>query len=124
MIYFIEGINVNIGNRLLTEHCALTVDASQDAIITNSHTTDNIEILVLQGRPINEPISQQGPFVMNTQQELRQAFSDYQKTQFGGWPWPQDAMSFPREKGRFALINGKEFTPPIIDDTVETTPDL
>ena len=68
-------------------------------------------MLLLQGRPIEEPIAQHGPFVMNTQAEIRQAFNDYQKTQFGGWPWPQDAMVFPREKGRFALFDRKEEVP-------------
>ena len=60
---------------------------------------------------------QHGPFVMNTRAEIQQAFLDYQATQFGGWPWPQDAMIFPREKGRFALLYGKETTPPVnVDD--------
>jgi hypothetical protein len=49
---------------------------------------------------------------MNTRAEINQAFSDYQETQFGGWPWPDDAMVFPRDKGRFALVNGKETRPP------------
>ena len=57
---------------------------------------------MLQGRPIGEPIAQQGPFVMNTRAELVQAFSDYQRTRFGGWPWPSDDPVHTREEGRFA----------------------
>ena len=68
--------------------------------------------LCLQGKPINEPVAQHGPFVMNSKQEIMQAFSDYQETQFGGWPWPEDAVVFPRDKGRFALVDGKEEQPP------------
>ena len=34
------------------------------------------------------------------------------RTQFGGWPWNEDAVIFPRDKGRFALFNGKESLPP------------
>ena len=39
---------------------------------------------------------------MNTRAEIQQAFSDYQKTQFGGWDWPQEEVVFPRSQGRFA----------------------
>ena len=60
------------------------------------------EILVLQGKPIGEPVAQHGPFVVNTRAEIQQAFADYQRTQFGGWPWPKDDPVHPRDEGRFA----------------------
>jgi quercetin 2,3-dioxygenase len=61
-----------------------------------------VEILLLQGRPIAEPVAQHGPFVMNTRSELEQAFDDYRRTQFGGWPFAEDAPVHPRTQGRFA----------------------
>ena len=60
------------------------------------------EALVLQGRPIAEPVAQYGPFVMNDEAGIRQAFTDYRRTGFGGWPWPTDDPVHPREAGRFA----------------------
>ena len=61
-----------------------------------------VELLLLQGRPIGEPVVQHGPFVMNTAREIQQAFADYQRTRFGGWPWPTEAPVHPRGEGRFA----------------------
>ena len=60
------------------------------------------EVLVLQGRPIGEPVVQYGPFVMNDRAGIEQALVDYQATGFGGWPWPTDDHVHPRDAGRFA----------------------
>lgn len=63
---------------------------------------EGADLLLLQGRPIGEPVVSQGPFVMNTREQIQQAFSDYQRTRFGGWPWKGSDPVHPREEGRFA----------------------
>jgi len=57
---------------------------------------------VLQGRPIGEPVVQRGPFVMNSEAEIRRAIADYQRTEFGGWPWPDDGPVHGPDPVRFA----------------------
>ena len=62
-----------------------------------------LEVLLLQGRPIGEPVSRRGPFVMNTPDEIREAYDDYRRTGFGGWPWDADGPVHEVTRGRFAL---------------------
>ena len=70
---------------------------------------DECHLLLLQGRPINEPVVQRGPFVMNTQEEIAAAYRDYRKDQFGGWPWDRNDPVHPRRRGRFATFpDGRE----------------
>lgn len=112
-IYFFEGTDVSIDGKDIPPKSAVEMDAGSKAKISVPSSTEAaVLLLVLQGRPIGEPVAQHGPFVMNTREEIMQAFSDYQRTQFGGWPWPEDAMVFPKDKGRFALLNGTETRPP------------
>jgi hypothetical protein len=67
------------------------------------------QVLMLQGRPIGEPVAQYGPFVMNEQREIAEAFDDYRRTGFGGWPWSRDDPVHEPARGRFARhADGRE----------------
>ncbi len=99
-IYFFQGQSVLIGGRKLSQHAAVWLQPDVDVSLESG--ADTAEFLLLQGRPINEPVAQYGPFVMNSREEIQQAFVDYRSTGFGGWPWPSDDPVHPRTGGRFA----------------------
>lgn len=107
-LYFYEGNGLKVGDQTIDKYCAVEVEADMEIALENvvsaGSTTQNTDasILVLQGKPIGEPVIQYGPFVMNTKEEINQAFEDYHKTQFGGWPWPKYDQVHDRNKGRFA----------------------
>eukprot|EP00467_Chlorarachnion_reptans_P019838 CAMPEP_0114500284 /NCGR_PEP_ID=MMETSP0109-20121206/7878_1 /TAXON_ID=29199 /ORGANISM="Chlorarachnion reptans, Strain CCCM449" /LENGTH=348 /DNA_ID=CAMNT_0001677927 /DNA_START=167 /DNA_END=1213 /DNA_ORIENTATION=+ len=111
--YFIEGKQLEIESQEIEPKSRIDVNAGLPVEIKVSDKAQrSSELLMLQGKPIGEPVAQHGPFVMNTQQEIMQAFTDYQRTRFGGWPWPEDAMVFSRDKGRFSKKGKKVEYPP------------
>ena len=61
-----------------------TLSASADAVIEGPSST--LDVLLLGGLPIGEPVAWYGPFVMNTHTELAQAFSDYKQGRLGQIP--------------------------------------
>jgi len=100
-IYFFRGDTLNIEGNAIASQVSAEVRCTEPAVIINGASES--ELLVLQARPIAEPVVQHGPFVMNTDAEIRQAFTDYRSTQFGGWPWPRHDNVHSRDAGRFAL---------------------
>jgi redox-sensitive bicupin YhaK (pirin superfamily) len=108
-IYFFSGKSLKLGGSVIAEHTGADVDGSAPLELVAQGPA---EVLILQGRPIGEPIARNGPFVMNTQSEIRQAYADYRATRFGGWPWETPAPVHGRDPARFArLINGKSERP-------------
>ena len=99
-LYFYRGSTINIaGIKIQSYH---SVDLMADQQVTIENGEKDSFLLLLQGKPINEQVVQHGPFVMNSGVEIQQAFNDYHKTQFGGWPWSRYDNVHSREIGRFA----------------------
>ena len=99
-LYFFKGSTINIDGSNIDPNCAVQLRPDLDVKLENG--AEESQLLLLQGKPINEPVVQYGPFVMNTDQEIQEAMIDYRRNQFGGWPWPASDFVHPREKGRFA----------------------
>ena len=111
MLYFYDGDRLSLDGQALPPLHSARLDA-QAVRVLNAGTTA-ARLLLLQGLPIREPVAQHGPFVMNTREELMQAFTDYQKDQFGGWPWPR-ADQVHGQRGRFArYADGREEEPAV-----------
>lgn len=100
MLYFYNGESMIINGKTIREHAALHLDPAQEVKVSAGKT--NVNLLLLQGIPINEPVQQYGPFVMNSMDEIEQAFNDFRNTQFGGWPWDRSDPVHGAEKKRFA----------------------
>ena len=107
MLYVFEGATLRVAEREVTRDTGVAVAA--DTKIELSAGPDAVEALMLQGRPIDEPVARYGPFVMNDRAGIEQAIGDYQRNAFGGWPWPSDDPVHPADQGRFARhADGRE----------------
>lgn len=110
-LYIHRGAGVEVASTAVPGKHRVEVDGAGALVVVAG--PEDTEILLLQARPIGEPVAKRGPFVMNTQDEIRQAYADYQSTQFGGWPWKANDPVHEREKGRFARhIDGRFEEPP------------
>ena len=77
----IEGnVMVNGTEDVPLDHFALFTNEGETFTVKAS---ENSIVLILSGEPIKEPIASHGPFVMNTRQEIMQAFEDYENGKFG-----------------------------------------
>ena len=56
---------------------------SADGIVITADSSEDTKVILITGRPLGEPIVQYGPFVMNSQQKIMQAVTDFQSGKFG-----------------------------------------
>jgi redox-sensitive bicupin YhaK (pirin superfamily) len=104
VVYLFDGSGQTLAD---TNGESERIDGSTGAVVEASGPTTltadgHVELLVMQARPIGEPVAMQGPFVMNTRDEIVEAFSDYRRTQFGGWPWDRPDPTHGHSPTRFA----------------------
>ncbi len=106
-LFYYNGTTITIDDVNIHADHLIELKADEDIEIQNGAASSYF--LILEGKPTNEPVVKHGPFVMNTEQEIRDAMREYGKTQFGGWPWAEVEVVHPKEKGRFALhSDGRE----------------
>lgn len=108
-LYFYRGDELTVDQTIIPSYQAVHMERASRIHLQNG--MEESFILLLQGRPIEETVIQYGPFVMNSKEEIQDAFEDFRRTQFGGWPWPRPDQVHDRGRGRFAkYADGREET--------------
>ena len=97
---YYDGV-VRIEGKELRKKMYMFLSADEPSKVSNE-SDSVVKLLLLESEPIDEPILAYGPFVMTTKEEIRQAYNDYQETQFGGWPFPEQEVAHDKDLGRFA----------------------
>ncbi len=100
VLYYFRGDGLTIDAAAIPSRHAIELRADVPASLAAG--ASGAELLMLQGRPISEPVVKHGPFVMTTREEIADAYADYQRTRFGGWPWPSDDPVHAADQTRFA----------------------
>ncbi len=109
MLYHFVGDDLSINTEVSHGKLCFLIDHEQDLVVTSK---SGGEILLLDACPIEEPVVQHGPFVMNTREEIMKTFNDYQATQFGGWSWERTDMVHGAKIERFAKYPNGNITKP------------
>ena len=98
-LYVYEG-TVELGGKAFVGPIGLVLRS--DRLVEVTAGPNGAAAVVLQGRPIAEPVVMGGAFVMNDQREIQEAYRDHRNGRFGSWLWRGDAPVHPRSAGRFA----------------------
>lgn len=99
-LYYYYGETINIEGTEISSSNRVKLQGDETIVIKNG--AGESHLFLLEGEPINEPVAVYGPFVMNTMEEIREAYADYKETGFGGWPWERKDPVHSSEAVRFA----------------------
>ena len=99
-LYQYKG-SAEINGQAFEEGTGVFIEEHEKLTIINCSESP-VYFILMQGKPIGEPVAKYGPFVMNTSQEIEQVIQNYRRTEFGGWPWPTAEHVHDAGRGRFA----------------------
>lgn len=116
VLYFFVGKTLTVrGAETYDVGHALQLQPDADVEVTAGD--EAVELLLLGGRPLGEPVVQHGPFVMNSQEEILRTFEEYRRTEFGGWKAESNGPVHALTSGRFARhADGRHETPLPVPD--------
>jgi len=83
LLYTLEG-EIKLGKTVtIKPHCTAVLSKNEEIVQFENSSGSEARFLLISGQPLNEPIVQHGPFVMNTKEEIAQTFRDYQEGKNG-----------------------------------------
>lgn len=85
LVYPYTDSPFSINDQKIESHhaCVLKGSGSETFKVSNSCDEKQAKFIIIYGKPLNEPISKYGPFVMNTQSEIQQTFNDFKQGKNG-----------------------------------------